>query len=133
MEAIPEYKIILLGEPGVGKTNFFLRLRNGTFAGSSAVSASMGTELLEYSVTIRGVNVKVRAMFGFSARRGVSVLKHPHRELDLTVWVYYCVLKCAGEAYTAIYNGSLFFAIQFYYFFIVFFLFYLLGLIEHYD
>lgn len=59
MEAAPEYKIILLGEPGVGKTSFFLRLRNGTFAGSSAVSASIGTESLDYSMTISGVTVKV--------------------------------------------------------------------------
>ena len=59
MEVSPEYKIILLGEPGVGKTNFFLRLRNGTFAGASAVSASLGTERFEYSMTIRGATVKV--------------------------------------------------------------------------
>lgn len=59
MEVVPEYKIILLGEPGVGKTNFFLRLRHGTFAGSAAVSASLGTEYLEYSMTIHEVTVKV--------------------------------------------------------------------------
>jgi len=63
MQVSPEYKIILLGEPGVGKTNFFLRLRNGTFAGSSAVTASLGTDRLEYSMNIHGIAVKVRCHF----------------------------------------------------------------------
>ena len=33
---IPEYKVILLGVPGVGKTSFFLRVRENTFLEADA-------------------------------------------------------------------------------------------------
>ncbi len=59
MEVIPEYKIILLGEPGVGKTNFFFRLRDGVFVGSTASTVSTGVEHMEYKMRINGSNIKV--------------------------------------------------------------------------
>lgn len=59
MEVIPEYKIILLGEPGVGKTNFFFRLRDGVFVGSTASTVSTGIEHMEYKISINGSTVKV--------------------------------------------------------------------------
>lgn len=59
MEAIPEYKIILLGEPGVGKTNFFFRLRDGVFIGSTASTVSTGIEHMEYKMRINGSTIKV--------------------------------------------------------------------------
>ena len=59
MEAVPEYKIILLGEPGVGKTNFFFRLRDGVFVGSTASTVSTGIEHMEYKIRINGSTIKV--------------------------------------------------------------------------
>lgn len=59
MEGVPEYKIILLGEPGVGKTNFFFRLRDGVFVGNTAATVSMGIEHMEYKMRINGANIKV--------------------------------------------------------------------------
>ena len=59
MEAIPEYKIILLGEPGVGKTNFFFRLMNGVFIGNTASTVSTGIEHMEYKMKINGSYIKV--------------------------------------------------------------------------
>ena len=63
MEVIPEYKIILLGEPGVGKTNFFFRLRDGVFVGSTASTVSTGIEHMEYKMRINGVPIKVGVHF----------------------------------------------------------------------
>ena len=59
MEVVPEYKIILLGEPGVGKTNFFFRLRDGVFVGSTASTVCTGVEHMEYKMRINGSNIKV--------------------------------------------------------------------------
>ena len=64
MEVIPEYKIILLGEPGVGKTNFFFRLRDGVFVGSTASTVSTGVEHMEYKMRINGSSIKVRESLG---------------------------------------------------------------------
>ena len=54
-----EYKIILLGEPGVGKTNFFFRLRDDIFVGSSVSTVSQGVEHMTFKVTVDGEEVKV--------------------------------------------------------------------------
>ena len=56
----PEYKIILLGDPGIGKTTFFLRIKDGNFVDTELrPTASLGVEHLEYQHKIGGVNVKV--------------------------------------------------------------------------
>ena len=60
MEVIPEYKLILLGEPGVGKTNFFFRLRDGVFVGNTASTVCTGVEHMEYKMRINGTYIKVR-------------------------------------------------------------------------
>lgn len=54
-----EYKIILLGEPGVGKTNYFFRLRDGIFVGSSVSTVSQGVEHMTFKATVDGDEVKV--------------------------------------------------------------------------
>lgn len=57
----PEFKVILLGDPGVGKTTFFLRLKEGEFVDTEVrPTASLGVERIERTVTVDGVDVKVR-------------------------------------------------------------------------
>ncbi len=56
----PEFKIILLGDPAVGKTTYFLRLKEGGFIDTEKrPTASLGVEHLEHVMTIGGVEVKV--------------------------------------------------------------------------
>ena len=56
----PEYKIILLGDPGVGKTTFFLRLREQEFVDTEQrPSASIGVDDLLYEHTVDDTRVKV--------------------------------------------------------------------------
>lgn len=63
-----EYKIILLGEVGVGKTTFFLRIRDGEFVDTSTVGRSTAMRMrlhvqpqLSYSLKLKdGVEVKVK-------------------------------------------------------------------------
>ncbi len=55
----PEYKIILLGEPGVGKTSFFFRVRDEVFLAESPTTVCTGVEHLEHRIVIDGQEVKV--------------------------------------------------------------------------
>ena len=57
-----EYKIILLGEAGVGKTNYFFRLRDGIFLGSSVSTVSQGVEYMTFKATVDGEEVKVQRL-----------------------------------------------------------------------
>lgn len=60
MAAPPQYKVILLGDPGVGKTTFFLRLRDSSFVDTeSRPSASLGVEDMEYKHIIGDTEVTV--------------------------------------------------------------------------
>ncbi len=60
MASTPQYKVILLGDPGVGKTTFFLRLRDSTFVDTETrPSASIGVEDLEYRHKIGDTEVVV--------------------------------------------------------------------------
>ena len=55
-----EYKIILLGDPGVGKTTFFLRLRDGEFVDTeNRPTASIGVDDMEYQHVVEGTGIKV--------------------------------------------------------------------------
>ena len=64
-----DYKIILLGEPGVGKTTWFLRIKHGEFVDTmdQQTAVSLGVDHHEHQITIPspgkegGVKVKVRA------------------------------------------------------------------------
>ena len=59
-DKVSEYKIILLGDPGVGKTTFFLRLREQEFVDTEPrPSASIGVDDLLYEHTVDGTKVKV--------------------------------------------------------------------------
>ena len=59
-DKVPEYKIILLGDPGVGKTTFFLRLREQEFVDTEQrPSASIGVDDLLYEHAVDGTKVKV--------------------------------------------------------------------------
>lgn len=62
MMAGPQYKVILLGDPGVGKTTFFLQLRDSAFVDTdSRPSASLGVEDMEYKQLIGDTHVTVSA------------------------------------------------------------------------
>ena len=64
-EKVQEYKIILLADPGVGKTTFFLRLREQEFVDTEQrPSASIGVDDLLYEHTVDGTKVKV-GVLGF--------------------------------------------------------------------
>lgn len=60
----PQYKVILLGDPGVGKTTFFLQLRDSSFIDTECrPSASIGVEDMEYKHTIGETEVTVRKYY----------------------------------------------------------------------
>ena len=54
-----EYKIVLLGDPGVGKTTWFMQVRQGEFVDTDNPAMSMGVDHLEHRVTVDGREVKV--------------------------------------------------------------------------
>ena len=54
-----EYKIVLLGDPGVGKTTWFMRLKQGEFVDTDNSAVSMGVDHLEHKTTAQGKVVKV--------------------------------------------------------------------------
>lgn len=57
----PQYKVILLGDPGVGKTTYFLQLRDSSFVDTeSRPSASIGVEDMEYLHTIGDTEITVK-------------------------------------------------------------------------
>lgn len=56
----PQYKVILLGDPGVGKTTYFLQLRDQSYVDTeSRPSASIGVEDMEYKHTIGDTEITV--------------------------------------------------------------------------
>lgn len=60
MSSGPQYKVILLGDPGVGKTTFFLRLRDSSFVDTeSRPSVSIGVDDLEYKHSIGDTDITV--------------------------------------------------------------------------
>ena len=52
------YKVILLGDPGVGKTSLFLRLQKGEFV-NTEVLATLGVDYLEKEIDVDGKPVRV--------------------------------------------------------------------------
>lgn len=61
-EASREYKIILIGDPNVGKTCYFLRVRDGNFIETDELRTTIlsGVEFFQYTMKIDGYNVTVR-------------------------------------------------------------------------
>lgn len=54
-----EYKIVLLGDPGVGKTTWFMQVRQGEFVDTDNTIVSMGVDHLEHKISVDGKEVKV--------------------------------------------------------------------------
>ena len=55
----PEYKIILLGEPGVGKTTFFKRVRDGSEHGAEYTCSTVTADSFTHTMRIGDAEVKV--------------------------------------------------------------------------
>ncbi|XP_078689159.1 uncharacterized protein LOC144920702 [Branchiostoma floridae x Branchiostoma belcheri] len=53
----PTFKLVLLGEVGVGKTSLFLRLKDGTFLEDA--HASIGVDCCETAVSVEGEEVRI--------------------------------------------------------------------------
>ena len=58
----PEYKIILLGELGVGKTTFFKRVRDGSEHGAEYTCSTVTADSLTHTMRIGDAEVKVTAI-----------------------------------------------------------------------
>jgi len=56
-DEIPAYKIILLGEVGVGKTSLFARIKTGEFCDTQ--SSNMIYDFYEFYTTIGNDRIKV--------------------------------------------------------------------------
>lgn len=54
----PTYKVILLGDPGVGKTTLFLRLQRGLFV-DTEVHSTIGVDYTEKDFTFDDTTVRV--------------------------------------------------------------------------
>ena len=59
MDYIASYKIILLGEEGVGKTSLFNRIKSGKFYDSHWQSTTGGLDCYQYSTTVDNDRVMV--------------------------------------------------------------------------
>ena len=55
----PTYKIILLGEYGVGKSSIFRRFLNGTFVQETSKKSTIGLDQCTQTFGVNGLNVKV--------------------------------------------------------------------------
>lgn len=55
----PTYKIILLGEYGVGKSSIFRRFLNGTFIEEPGKKSTIGLDQCSQTFGVHGINVKV--------------------------------------------------------------------------
>ena len=86
MALVPEYKIILLGEPGVGKTSCFYRIRDDVFIGSSSVSTvGTGVESLVQSVDVDGQEVKVGRILSRRTSTNLSFRTHVLDQVTLCI------------------------------------------------
>ena len=60
MAATVQYKVVLIGNAGVGKSSFFQRLRLGeNFDPSKMDPVTLGLDCFEYKCTVGSTSVKV--------------------------------------------------------------------------
>ena len=55
------YKIIMLGDPGVGKSTYYWRLKTGKFVDTDSTKSSLVTMgfAIDHAITVDGTNIKV--------------------------------------------------------------------------
>ena len=58
-----EYKIILLGDLGVGKTTLFLRIKCKAFVDTTIDTTYLGCDEASFDYTVEGTPVKVRVQW----------------------------------------------------------------------
>ena len=56
------YKVLLLGDSGVGKSSFFLRIRDGLFDNEKFDPSTFGDYVLDYHMKIDDCDVLVRSI-----------------------------------------------------------------------
>jgi len=54
-----KYKVILLGDAGVGKTSLFNRIKYGKFYAYGVRSATQGADVYDYTTTVGNDSLKV--------------------------------------------------------------------------
>ncbi len=71
-----EYKIIIIGDPNVGKTSYFLRVRDGNFVETEELRSTIlsGVEYLKYGMKIDDCNVVVRPQSNFLLLKSIRFL-----------------------------------------------------------
>ena len=93
----PSYKIILLGDLGVGKTAYFRRLKCDTFIESDTdeLNGSLRSDVLEWTQVVDGTTVKVRHAESLGVgRRCSGVKKH---DVDDSVCIVGTLMGCANR------------------------------------
>ncbi len=106
MAASPrEYKIILLGEPGVGKTSFFLRVRDGRFAERESVTVT--ADVCDKTVRLEGDNtaIQVSRIDGKSMCTVVSESGWGCNNNDVHVLVRTRIMGCPLTVTVAAFRG----------------------------
>ena len=63
-DVIPVYKIILLGDLGVGKTSLFLRIKCKQFVDPATDTTNLGCDEYTFDYAVDGTPVKVRGRKG---------------------------------------------------------------------
>ncbi|XP_019636851.1 PREDICTED: ras-related protein Rab-18-like, partial [Branchiostoma belcheri] len=82
----PTFKLVLLGEVGVGKTSLFLRLKDGTFLEDS--HASIGVDCCETAVSVEGEEVRLCVWDTAGVERFRTLTQGYYRHADAVLLVY---------------------------------------------
>ena len=97
-----KYKIILLGNSGVGKTSIFKRLLTDKFKGN--YSPNIGIELEEYNVKYKNNKYKIRLYDTCGAERHRALTKMYLKNTDGVIFVFDITDKDSFEDLTMWYN-----------------------------
>lgn len=84
----PEYKIILLGEPGVGKTSYFFRVRDNIFLADCPTTACTGVEHLEHTITVDGTEIKANVFDTAGGERFRTLTSNYFMNADAAILMY---------------------------------------------